>query len=78
MRTFHASPHAFNRALLQPMLSFLDMRQGAGIGLARIWSSLKAAQAIGNDGGISDIVLAPGNDEAAFEPYVTDGNWSLS
>lgn len=36
------------------------------------------AQLIGNDGGISDIVLTPGNDEAAFEPYVTDGNWSIS
>ena len=36
------------------------------------------AQLIGNDGGISDIQLTPGNDEAAFEPYVSDGNWSLT
>ncbi len=36
------------------------------------------AQLIGNDGGISDIQLTPGSDEATFEPYVADGNWSVT
>jgi hypothetical protein len=36
------------------------------------------AQLIGNDGGILDIQLTPGSDEATFEPYIADGNWSVT
>ena len=49
MRAFDSAPHAFKRALLEPMLRFFDMRQGTGIRFAGIRTFLKTPQPIRND-----------------------------
>ena len=43
VRTFDATPHALDGALLQPVLRFFQVRQRAGVRLAGIRPSLKPA-----------------------------------
>jgi hypothetical protein len=46
VRALDAAAQALQRALLQPMLGLLNVRQSTGIRLASIWASLKTPKAV--------------------------------
>ena len=50
MGPLNTTAHAFNGTLLKPVHRFLNMRQGAGIGLARIGAFLERPQTIRDNG----------------------------